>query len=97
MVCDSTNATVAGRSPSEGELYRALQTKVMAAPGRVVVTCFGSNVARLTTLMRVAAATGRYPALLGRSLANYFRAARAAGEKGRRSSPPPDSTGARPI
>jgi ribonuclease J len=79
MVCDSTNATVAGRAPSEGELYRALLQKVIAAPGRVVVACFGSNVARLTTLVRVAEATGRYPGLLGRSLTNYFRAARAAG------------------
>jgi mRNA degradation ribonuclease J1/J2 len=76
MVCDSTNATVEGRSPSEGELYRGLLSRVMAATGRVVVACFGSNVARLTTLARVAAATGRYPRLLGGSLANYYRAAR---------------------
>jgi ribonuclease J len=79
MVCDSTNATVEGRSPSEGELYRALLGKVMAASGRVVVACFGSNVARLNTLARIAVTTGRYPGLLGRSLANYYRAARAAG------------------
>jgi len=79
MVCDSTNATVEGRSPSEGELYSALLEKVLSATGRVVVACFGSNVARLTTLVRVAAATGRYPGLLGRSLSNYYRAARAAG------------------
>jgi len=79
MVCDSTNATVAGHSPSEGELYGALLAKVLAAPGRVVVACFGSNVARLATLVRVATAAGRYPALLGRSLVNYFRAARTAG------------------
>ncbi len=79
MVCDSTNATVEGRSPSEGELYQALLDQVTAATGRVVVACFGSNVSRLTTLARVAAATGRYPGLLGRSLANYYRAARASG------------------
>jgi ribonuclease J len=79
MVCDSTNATVQGRSPSEGELYRALLEQVEAARGRVVVACFGSNVARLTTLGRIAVATGRYPGLLGRSLTNYFRAARTAG------------------
>ena len=79
MVCDSTNATVAGHSPSEGELFRALLAKVEPAQGRVVVACFGSNVARLVTLVHVAMATGRYPALLGRSLNNYFRAARAAG------------------
>lgn len=79
MVCDSTNATVPGRSPSEGALFRALRERVEAATGRVVVACFGSNVARLTTLARVASATQRYPALLGRSLNNYYRAARSAG------------------
>ena len=79
MVCDSTNATVPGRSPSEGALQQALLDKVKSAPGRVVVASFGSNIARLTTLVKVAMATGRYPGLLGRSLQNYFRAARVAG------------------
>ncbi|HEX7037580.1 MAG TPA: ribonuclease J [Pseudomonadales bacterium] len=79
MVCDSTNALVEGRSRSEGELYEGLRQLVEDAPGRVVVSCFGSNVARLRTLVQVAADTGRYPALLGRSLRNYYRAAIAAG------------------
>jgi ribonuclease J len=79
MVCDSTNAMVEGRSTSEGELYAALLQKVSTAPKRVVVACFGSNVARLVTLARTAVAAGRYPALLGRSLENYYRAARASG------------------
>jgi len=79
MVCDSTNATLDGHSPSEGELQAGLLQAVQAAPGRVVVACFGSNVARLVTLAKIAAAAGRYPGLLGRSLENYYRAARAAG------------------
>ncbi len=79
MVCDSTNATVDGRSASEGELGRALLEQVLAAPRRVVVACFGSNIARLVTLARIAVEAGRYPALLGRSLENYYRAARASG------------------
>ena len=79
MVCDSTNATVEGRSPSEGELYQGLLEKVKAASGRVIVACFGSNVARLTTLAKIAIDCGRYPGLLGRSLANYYRAARSSG------------------
>lgn len=79
MVCDSTNALVDGHSESEGELYEGLRALVEDAPGRVVVGCFGSNVARLATLARVAADTGRYAALLGRSLKSYYRAATAAG------------------
>ena len=79
MVCDSTNALEPGRSRSEGELFQGLKELVDDAPGRVVVGCFGSNVARLRTLAQVAKATGRYAGLLGRSLHNYFAAARASG------------------
>jgi ribonuclease J len=79
MVCDSTNATLQGHSHSEGELRNALQAVVEGAPGRVVVACFGSNIARLHTLATIAADTGRYPGLIGRSLQNYYRAALATG------------------
>jgi len=79
MVCDSTNALEAGRSISEGALYQGLKDLVDDAPGRVIVGCFGSNIARLATLARVAAETGRYAGLLGRSLHNYYGAARSAG------------------
>ncbi len=79
MVCDSTNAMVEGRSISEGELYAGLLDLVSGARGRVIVGCFGSNVARLHTLIRVAADTGRFACLLGRSLHNYYAAARASG------------------
>jgi len=78
MVCDSTNALVDGRSTTEGALYTGLRQQVEMARGRVIVACFGSNVARLHTLARIAADTGRRPALLGRSLGNYHRAAVAA-------------------
>jgi ribonuclease J len=79
MVCDSTNAMLQGHSPSESILYDNLLRYTRQAKGRVIVACFGSNVARLHTLGRVAIDTGRYPALLGRSLHNYYRAAKASG------------------
>ena len=79
MVCDSTNALTPGRSVSEGELFDGLHHWVAEAPGRVIVGCFGSNVARLKMLARVAEATGRYAALLGRSMRNYYTAALTAG------------------
>jgi ribonuclease J len=78
MVCDSTNADVEGRSGSEGDLYQGLLDLVEAAPRRVIVGCFGSNIARMHTLAKVARDTGRYAGLLGRSLQNFFSAARAA-------------------
>ncbi|MEM6709457.1 MAG: ribonuclease J [Pseudomonadota bacterium] len=79
MVCDSTNALTPGRSTSEGELSEGIEDLVRSAPGRVVIACFGSNVARLATIARVAERCGRYPGLIGRSLHNYYAAARAAG------------------
>ncbi|QSP95779.1 ribonuclease J [Marinobacter salinisoli] len=79
MVCDSTNATVAGHSVSEAALHKGLLDAVNSARGRVVVTCFGSNIARLHTLGMIARETGRYMGLLGRSLINMSSAARAAG------------------
>ncbi len=79
LVCDSTNALVPGRSTSEGKLYAGLHDLVAAEQGRIVVGCFGSNIARLHTLAMVARDTGRYTGLLGRSLHNYFAAAMEAG------------------
>lgn len=79
MVCDSTNALRTGYSVSEGDCELGLLRTVQKQPGRVVVTCFGSNVARLISLARVAAKTGRYMCLLGRSLENMYSVARATG------------------
>jgi ribonuclease J len=79
MVCDSTNALRDGFSVSETDCAAALQQVIKAASGRVVVSGFSSNVGRLISLARIAAATGRYLALLGRSLNNMVGAARATG------------------
>lgn len=76
MVCDSTNALVDGHSTSEAVLHAGLLEVVAAAEGRVIVTTFGSNVARLHTLARVAVQTDRYMGVLGRSLVNMVGAAR---------------------
>jgi mRNA degradation ribonuclease J1/J2 len=74
MVCDSTNATVAGHSMSESALYTGLLESIRPAEGRVIVACFGSNIARLLTLAAVARATGRYMGLMGRSLISQLTA-----------------------
>lgn len=78
VICDSTNANRVGGPVFEADLYAPLKAAVEDASGRVVVTCFGSNLARLHTIARVAAATGRYIGLLGRSLFNMVNCARAA-------------------
>ncbi|GAB4288354.1 MAG: ribonuclease J [Methylophaga sp.] len=79
MVCDSTNADIPGWSASEASLYRGLKHHIEQARGRVVVTCFGSNIARLRTIADIAKETGRHLGLLGRSLINTYTAARKTG------------------
>lgn len=75
MVCDSTNAPHAGWSVSEAALRPGLARCLQEAPGRVIVTCFGSNIARLVTVASLGPVTGRYVGLMGRSLHNMRRAA----------------------
>jgi ribonuclease J len=79
FACDSTNAVVEGRTGSEGDLQQGLLKVVQDRPYRVVVTSFASNVARLVTLARVAQASGRRFAVIGRAMDNMLRLARAHG------------------
>ncbi|WP_051275365.1 ribonuclease J [Aestuariibacter salexigens] len=79
MVCDSTNATITGHSVSEGQCFDGLMQHVKNATGRVVVSCFSSNIARLITLSQVACHSGRYMGLIGRSIRNMVAAARVSG------------------
>lgn len=79
LVCDSTNAFNAEASGSEGALRAGLQAAVCAAKGRVVVTTFASNAARLATLGAVAKATGRSLCVAGRSLDRILGVARSVG------------------
>lgn len=76
MVGDSTNATKPGFSISERNCFDGLLATIRPLEGRVVVSCFGSNVARLISLAHVAVKTGRYMALYGRSLLNMYSIAR---------------------
>ncbi|MFQ5784020.1 MAG: ribonuclease J [Alphaproteobacteria bacterium] len=79
MVCDSTNIFRTGESGSEDAVRESLMTLVGAYSGRVAVACFASNVARVETAAVVAAAHGRHPVLVGRSLHRITEAARETG------------------
>jgi len=76
MIGDSTNALRPGTSGSEADLRRSLIDLVGRYDARVAVACFASNVARLETIARAAAAHGREVALVGRSLWRIDKAAR---------------------
>ena len=79
LVCDSTNALVEGHSGSELDVRRSLAGLIRGLTGRVVVTCFASNVARVESVVVAARDAGRSVALIGRSLHNLEAAARETG------------------
>ncbi len=79
MVCDSTNALVEGHSGSEAEVRRSLAALIRDLPGRVAVTCFATNVARVESIALAAQGAGRHVAIVGRSLRNITAAARETG------------------
>lgn len=75
LVCDSTNAFNVEDSGSEGSVYADLLKSVKEARGRVLVTSFASNAARLQTLANVARETGRMLCFAGRSIDKIVTAA----------------------
>ncbi len=82
MIGDSTNAMVEGHSGSEAEVRQNLAALIRGLTGRVAVTCFASNVARMESVALAGKATGRRVALVGRSLRNMEAAARECGYLG---------------
>ncbi len=79
MICDSTNAMVEGHSGSEAEVRQSLSVLLRGLRGRVAVTCFASNVARVESIALAARDCGRRVAMVGRSLRNLDAAARECG------------------
>ncbi|MGN6270477.1 MAG: ribonuclease J [Sphingomonas sp.] len=79
LVCDSTNVFNAEASGSEASVRQGLHDVVAAAKGRVMVTTFASNAARLKTLGEVAQATDRKLCVAGRSLDRILKVARQTG------------------
>ncbi|MBX3580001.1 MAG: ribonuclease J [Rhizobiaceae bacterium] len=68
LVCDSTNALREGESPSEQAVGATLRTLIAEAKGRVAVTTFSSNVARVRLIAEAARDTGKQCIVMGRSL-----------------------------
>jgi ribonuclease J len=68
LVIDSTNAYREGSSPSERDVAKSLAEIVKNAKGRVAVTTFSSNVARIKAVAEAARAAGRQLVVAGRAL-----------------------------
>jgi ribonuclease J len=79
LVCDSTNALNPGHSGSEAKVRDSLIQLIGTLKGRVAVTAFASNVARLSSIAEAARIHGRRIALVGRSMQKIVQAARDTG------------------
>jgi ribonuclease J len=76
---DSTNADRPGVSPSESSVGPKLEEVFSRCPGRVVVTCFASNIHRVQQVVDAAAVLGRKVSLVGRSMRKNVNIGRALG------------------
>ncbi|NLI28051.1 MAG: ribonuclease J [Acetobacter sp.] len=79
LVCDSTNVMSPDASRSEAEVRIGMTELMSRLEGRIAVTCFASNVARVETIAMAAQAAGRTVVLVGRSLRNLDNSARECG------------------
>jgi ribonuclease J len=69
LLCgDSTNSDRPGMSPSESSVGPKLEEVFSRCPGRIVVTCFASNIHRVQQVVDAAAQQGRKVSLVGRSM-----------------------------
>lgn len=76
MICDSTNVFVEGQSGSEADVRESLAKVVAEQSGRVALTTFASNVARLDSAFHAARSNDRHVCLVGRSMVRIVAAAK---------------------
>jgi ribonuclease J len=79
LICDSTNVLREGESPSEADVATTLGDLVREAKGRVIVTTFASNVARLRAAAEAGFAAGRQVIAMGRAMERVVAVARECG------------------
>ena len=79
MVCDSTNVFFEGEAGSEAMVRANLRELLKGRTGRVAVTCFASNLARVESIALAAVAVGRHPVLSGPALLRMIEAAQDCG------------------
>jgi len=79
LICDSTNAVREGLSPSERDVAGSLEGLIASAKGRVAVTIFASNVARIRTVAEAAARADRHVVAVGRAMHRVIQVARETG------------------
>jgi len=75
LIGDSTNSDIPGFSKSELEVRNELIKLFSRYHGRIVITCFSSNIARMESISIAAKKNNRKIALVGRSMKKTIEAA----------------------
>lgn len=68
LISDSTNVTRDGISPSETDVRASLRDLILGSKGRVAITTFASNVARMRAVAEAAKEAGREVIVVGRAM-----------------------------
>src|SRR5205823_12554697 len=76
LLGDCVRVEQPGWTASEAGVREALEQLIGAAPGRVLVTTFASNIGRLCEVVRSAHKLGRKTGVVGRSMEENLRVAR---------------------
>ncbi|MCD0157322.1 MULTISPECIES: ribonuclease J [unclassified Deinococcus] len=71
LLSDSTNAERPGRTASEADVARNLETLIAGIKGRVFMTTFASNVHRIQNVINIAHRQSRRVVMEGRSMLKY--------------------------
>lgn len=79
FISDSTNVIRDGVSPSETDVAQSLKEIIANCSGRVAVTTFASNVARIRAVAEAAAACGREVIAVGRAMDRVIEVAKECG------------------
>ncbi len=78
MITESTNAAIAGKTPSE-RIAKAMLNDVLTGTEEtesgVLVTTFSSHIARIAATLEIAKKMDRIPVLMGRSMDKYVKLA----------------------
>ena len=76
LLSDSTNAEIEGYTPSEKNVLASIKEIFKAAPGRLILSTFSSNISRIQQICEVAVENNRKIAIIGRSMEHAVEAAR---------------------
>lgn len=79
LLCESTNSEHAGFNESEENVIRELNRLMIEASGRIILTSFASNLARIEEIIKIAVSRNKKILVIGRSMIGNIAVSRKVG------------------